>query len=138
LATFPFSAHETGETHEAHYHLLFLEAHYHLLFLAAGLLAGEKVAPEISVADGKFDAYYQAPDGAHFVIEIKRRLLDAEERRNFGEGELKKMGKRPSREAMRQIESRNYAKPYVGLGQAVYRLQSRPRSRRAFRGPGRF
>jgi hypothetical protein len=117
LGALPHNIHEFGKVHEAY---------YHSVFFAAALMAGEKVDHhDASVADGRLDAHFKALDGTHFVFEIKHLALTAKQRQNFDEAELKKLlikMKGAANKAMRQIETKNYAKPFRGLGQAIHKV----------------
>jgi hypothetical protein len=106
LADFPYHVHIPQE------------AYYHSLFQAAMILAGAKIESEVAVGDGRFDTRYWAPDGTLFVIELKHLKL----------GNLKDPAKMREKEketldaAMKQIEKKQYTKPYRGDGYDIYKV----------------
>jgi hypothetical protein len=93
----------------------------HSLFLAAGFLASQNVEAEPKVSGRKYPARLKARDGTIFVFEIKYCPFSADEKQNFGDKELSKMKKKAAL-ALRQIDSRKYAKPFLGQGQAIYKV----------------
>jgi hypothetical protein len=113
LAEFPYPVH------------LPAEAYYHSLFQAAMLLAEVKVDSEVSVGDGRLDASFTAPDGTIFVIEIKycpesssdNQITLQDPQKNLRQKMLAK-----TKEAIKQIDEKNYAKAYWGEGHDIYKV----------------
>ncbi|MDR1657085.1 MAG: PD-(D/E)XK nuclease domain-containing protein, partial [Deltaproteobacteria bacterium] len=109
-------------------YLEFHEAYYHSIFYMVAKIAGQKVTLEVSVAEGRFDAYYQAPDGTRFVIEFKYcpwQEKDDDTKITYSDAQLKKLSEdmeKKADEATRQIETRNYAQPYRKPGQTIYKV----------------
>ncbi|MDR1486372.1 MAG: PD-(D/E)XK nuclease domain-containing protein, partial [Deltaproteobacteria bacterium] len=96
---------------------------YHSIFLSAILLAGAYAAPEGSVGDGRFDAHYKAPNKSDFLFEVKYCPLERPPggRKPLSEKEAKTM-ESAAKEAMKQIEDRNYTKHFLGVGVPVYKV----------------
>jgi hypothetical protein len=113
LATYAY------ETHEPH------EAFYRALFQSAMLIAGVKIYSQTQVCDGRHDIHLTAPDGTVFVMEVKYCPFE-----EVNKGEPKPANPTPldlknmrdkAEEAMKQIDARNYAKPYRGGDSAIYK-----------------
>ncbi|MDR1658074.1 MAG: PD-(D/E)XK nuclease domain-containing protein, partial [Deltaproteobacteria bacterium] len=118
LAEFPYNIHVPAE------------AYYHSLFQAAMFLADANIKTEVSVGDGRYDAKITAPDGTIFVIEIKycpasydisqdsqTTVNDSKKKLEL----LKKM-KVKAKEAMKQIDDKNYTKAYWEEGHDIYKV----------------
>jgi hypothetical protein len=120
LAELPYEIHEND--------LKFHEAYYHMIFFLASKMADKIIVNEVSVAEGRFDSYYQAPDGTHFIIELKHcpwKEKGDDTKITYSDAQIKKMSENmenKAAEAMRQIETRNYAQAYRGLGQPIYKV----------------
>jgi hypothetical protein len=99
-----------------------LEAYYHNLFQSALLIAGAKVNTEGSVGDGRYDARYTAPDGTIFVFELKYCSHKGPKGKELSELQVKKNMEESAKEAMLQIEKKNYTKPFRGTGAAIYKV----------------
>ncbi|MDR1657457.1 MAG: PD-(D/E)XK nuclease domain-containing protein, partial [Deltaproteobacteria bacterium] len=113
LAEFPYPVH------------LPAEAYYHSLFQAAMLLAEVKVDSEVSVGDGRLDTSFTSPDGTIFVIEIKycpdsssdNQIKVQDPKKNLRQKMLAK-----AKEAIKQIDYKNYTKAYWGEGHDIYKV----------------
>ncbi|MDR1656297.1 MAG: PD-(D/E)XK nuclease domain-containing protein, partial [Deltaproteobacteria bacterium] len=107
LAEFPYAIHVPAE------------AYYHSLFQAAMLLAEAKIKTEVSVGDGRYDASFTALDGTIFVIEIKY-CPDSSSDNQKKDLRQKMLAK--AKEAMKQIDDKNYTKAYWGEGHDIYKV----------------
>jgi hypothetical protein len=84
------------------------------------LIAGEKYDSEVTVGDGRYDGRFWAPDGTLFIFELKYCDLGKFAAKRNPVKEVKKMMKM-AKKAMKQIENKNYTKPYRGLGYDIYK-----------------
>jgi hypothetical protein len=104
------------------------EAYYHSLFQSAMLLAGQPIKTEVSVGDGRTDLKYKAPDGTHFVIEIKYcsfkvpNTKDPSKEEELSAEEKTVALATKALEAMKQIEKRKYTNSYKGVGALIYKV----------------
>jgi hypothetical protein len=113
MGNFGYDIHDTGLLHEAY---------YHTMFQVAALMASEKVKSEVAVGEGRYDAYYQAPNGTRFVFEIKHVPFTAADYNSLGEAVLLERMEKTAAEAMSQIDSKDYTKPFRGVGQKIYKV----------------
>jgi hypothetical protein len=89
------------------------------------LLAEVKIDSEVSVGDGRLDASFTASDGTVFVIEIKycpesssdNQIMLQDPKKNLRQKMLAK-----AKEAMKQIDDKNYTKAYLGKGHDIYKV----------------
>jgi hypothetical protein len=86
------------------------------------LLAGEYIESEGSVGDGKYDARYVAPDGTVFVFELKYCPLKGTKGDKHLDIETRNEMEKAAAIAMKQIDEKNYTKPFRGTGSLVYKV----------------
>jgi hypothetical protein len=89
------------------------------------LLADAKIKTEVSVGDGRYDAKITAPDGTIFVIEIKYcpdTSSDNQIKVHDLQKDLRQKMLAKAKEAMKQIDDKNYTKAYWGDGHDIYKV----------------
>jgi hypothetical protein len=83
-------------------------------------LASQRADIEGAVGDGRYDVHLKIPNGPEFVIELKYYPFQDQEDPEIDAEDRKAMRKK-ALAALKQIDAKNYAKRYKGVGSELYK-----------------